>query len=526
MKTKKGGDGRKELLVKCRSLGQLRKRSQQEETEDKGISIYFKCELITKKEVKMRKKILATTIFTVFSIGLLLLPILAEQAQAADKLGWVGPVYKELSASLTKGFKEYYQKTYGKDVDITFVRPGGWPVCLDKVRAWGGKPDADIFLGAGAPVHEVLKQEELIVPYKPKDWDKVPADWHGMKVKDAGDYWTCFAPWIVTNLYNEKVMKKLRLPPPQKWHDLLNPIYRGNIVHTLPYASGTMHETVEILMQAFGEQEAWKYLRLLAAQLSRFSTGSTDTTQLVAHGEVPMGIAQPQMNAMAARKDGFPIRDLLPEKTILVPEAVALLKGAPNEAVGKIFLDWLFSMEGQKYVLEGRYFAARTDIKFSEWEKEGLEMATHAKKALGVDSFWDLKVDFIEYDMDLSTKRWDDVNKKYEYEIYRKWGELKSSLYLIEEVEGEIEVAKAQQKDVTKAEAKINEARKLFEIDGNYAAARLAAAEARAVPATAVAAAPAAAPKAAIPTGIIVLLIIAILVSVVAIIIALRRRPG
>jgi hypothetical protein len=184
-------------------------------------------------------------------------------------------------------------------------------------------------------------------------------------------------------------------------------------------------------------------------------------------------------------------------------------------------------MDGQKYVLEGRYFVARTDINFSDWEKEGIEMATHAKKALGVDSFWDLKVNFIDYDLDLATKRWDDVNKKYEYEIYRKWGELKSSLYLIEEVEGEIAVAKAQQKDVTTAEAKINEARTLFEIDGNYAAARLAAAEARAVPAAAVAAAaPAEAPKAAIPTGYIVLLIIAILVSVVAVIIALRRRPG
>lgn len=105
-------------------------------------------------------------------------------------------------------------------------------------------------------------------------------------------------------------------------------------------------------------------------------------------------------------------------------------------------------------------------------------------------------------------------------------GELKSSLFLIEEVEGEIEVAKGQQKDVTKAEAKINEARKLFEIDGAYAAARLAAAEARAVPAAAVAAVPAAAPKAEIPIGIIVLLIIALLVSVVAVIIALRRQPG
>lgn len=429
----------------------------------------------------MRKRSLTTTFFTVISMALLLLPIFSVQAQAAERLGWVGPVYTELAESLTRGFKDYYKKTYGKDIEITFVKPGGWPVCLDKVRLWGGKPDADIFLGAGAPAHEIAKKEGLIVPYRPKNWDMVPAKWGGMKVKDADDYWTCFAPWIVTNLYNEKVLKKLRLPPPKTWQDLLNPIYRGNIVHTLPYASGTMHETVEILIQAFGEKEAWKYLRLLAAQLARFSTGSTDTTQLTSRGEAPIGIAQPQMNAMAARKDGYPVRDLLPEKTILVPEAVALLKGAPNEANGKIFLDWLFSMDGQKYVLEGRYFAARTDIKFSVWEKEGVEMATHAKKALGVDSFWDLKVGFIDYDLDLAAERWDDVNRKYEYEIYRKWGELKSSLFLIEEVEGEINAAKAEQMDVAKADAKIKEARALFEIDGNYAAARLAASKARAL---------------------------------------------
>ncbi len=429
----------------------------------------------------MPKTALKLTIFIILSSMLLLGPIGAAQVQAADKIGWVGPVYKELSASLTKGFKAYYKQTYGKDVDITFVRPGGWPVCLDKVRAWKGKPDADIFLGAGAPAHEVLLKEGLIVPYKPKNWDKVPADWHGMKVKDKGGMWTCFAPWIVTNLYNEKVLKKLRLPPPKTWHDLLDPIYRGNVVHTLPYASGTMHETIEILMQAFGEKEAWKYLRLLAAQLARFSTGSTDTTQLVARGEVPIGIAQPQMNAMAARKDGFPVRDLLPEKTILVPEAVALLKGAPNEKVGKIFLDWLYSDDGQKYVLEGRYFASNTDVQFSKWEKEGVEMAKHAQKALGVDSFWDLQVDFIEYDLDLATKRWDEVNRKYEYEIYRKWGELKSSLFLIEEVEGEIKAAKDAKMNASKAEAKIKEARNLFEYEGNYAAARLAASQARAL---------------------------------------------
>jgi len=429
----------------------------------------------------MSKRILTATIITVLSAALVVLPALARDTQAADKIGWVGPVYTELSDSLTKGFKDFYKKTYGKEIEITFIRPGGWPVCLDKVRAWGDKPDADIFLGAGAPAHEVLKQEGLIVPYKPKGWDMIPAEWHGMKVKDAGDYWTCFAPWIVTNLYNQSILKRLRLPPPKTWMELTNPIYRGNIVTTLPYASGTMHETVEILLQAYGEKKGWGILRLLAAQLARFSTGSTDTTHIVSRGEVPIGLAQPQMNAMVARRDGYPVSDLLPDKTILVPEAVALLKNAPNEATGKIFLDWLFSMDGQKYVLEGGYFAARTDIKFSVWEKEGVDMAKHAKSALGVDSFWDLNVGFIEYDLDLATQRWDEVNRYYEYEIYRKWGELKSSLFLIEEVEGEVEAAKSQKMDVTHAEAKIKEARMLFEDDGAYAAARLAATKARAL---------------------------------------------
>jgi iron(III) transport system substrate-binding protein len=408
------------------------------------------------------------------------MPTIDVHAQK-EKVGWVGPVYKELSDSLMKGFKEYYKKTYGKDIEITFIRPGGWPVCVDKVRAWKGKPDADVFLGAGAPAFEVLEKEGMIVPYKPKDWDKIPVKWGGMKVKDEKLMWTCFAPWIVTNLYNERVLKALKLPAPKTWRDLLNPIYREYIVQTLPYASGTQHEVIEIHLQSFGEKEGWAYNRLLAAQLARFSTGSVDTTHMVSRGEVPIGIAQPQMNAMAARADGYPVKDLLPDKTILVPEAVGLLKNAPNEANGKIFLDWLFSMEGQKYVLEGRYFTARTDIKFSVWEKEGVAMAKHARDALGVDSFWDMKVGFIDYNLDLATKRWDDVNRYFEYEIYRKWRELKSSLYLIEEVEGEIDAAKKKGTDTSKADAKIKEARRLFEMDGSYAPARLAASEARAL---------------------------------------------
>ena len=48
-------------------------------------------------------------------------------------------------------------------------------------------------------------------------------------------------------------------------------------------------------------------------------------------------------------------------------------------------------------------------------------------------------------------------------------------------MEGEIKAAKDAKMKVSKAEAKIKEARKLFEYDGNYAAARLTASQARAL---------------------------------------------
>jgi hypothetical protein len=47
----------------------------------------------------MKKRSLTTTVFAVLSMALLLVSIFSTQALAADKIGWVGPVYKELSAS-------------------------------------------------------------------------------------------------------------------------------------------------------------------------------------------------------------------------------------------------------------------------------------------------------------------------------------------------------------------------------------------------------------------------------------------
>ena len=420
----------------------------------------------------------ALALSVVLPVFLVLMPTVAAQGEIEDTLVLVGPVYTREAEAVIRGFKEFIQREYGKEVEVHYVRPGGWPVVVDKIRAWGGTPDADVMFGAGPPAFEVLKKEGLLEKYVPATADNLPEEAWGLAVKDPEGYWHAFSLWYVTNIYNEKLMKKLRLPVPQTWDDLLKPEYKGYIIHTLPYASGTMHETTEIILQTRGWDDGWAYFRRLAVNLVGFSTGSTDTLLKVERGEAAIGVAQPQMNAMMARADGYPIKAIVPEVTLLIPEGVALLKNAPHPNIAKIFIEWLLSEEGQKFVLEGGYFPAMKDFRFSNYVDE-IEMAKHAQDAIGVDNFYEIKgVKVLDYDLELASERWDDVNNYYEKEIYRKWDELKSTWSLITQVQEEIAVKKGEGVDTSDAEAKINEAMKLFD-KGSLAEARLAALSAR-----------------------------------------------
>jgi len=431
--------------------------------------------MLTKKTLG---KLFAITITVSLLLAIASMILLEAQPQLEDKLVLIGPVYTQEAEAVMRGFKEYVKREFGKDIEVQYLKPGGWPVCVDKVRAWGGHPEADVFFGGGPPAYEVMKKEGLLEKYIPKTAGNLPEKAFGTYIKDSEGYWYAFSLWFVSNIYNENVLKALNLPPPKTWDDLLKKEYRGYIVHTIPYASGTMHETVEILIQSRGWDEAWAYLRRLAVNLARFSTSSTDTLMIVERGEAPIGVAQPQMNAMMAQADGYPVKAVVPEVTMLTAEGVALLKNAPHPNLAKLFMDWILSEEGQKYVLQGGYFPAMKDFRFSKYEKE-IPMAKYAKAALGVDNFYEISgVTALDYNLTLASERWDQVNTYYEQEIYRKWEELKSTWTLIEEVEEEINVAKAKGVDTTKAVGKINEAKALFG-KGQLAEARLAATEAR-----------------------------------------------
>ena len=460
------------------------------------------------------RKSLATTLIAIFLITYvaMIAPRVFAAPELEDRLVLIGPVYKQEAESVIRGFKEYVKREYGKDIQVDYLSPGGWPVCVDRVRAWKGKPDADIFFGGGPPAYEVLKAEGLAEKYVPKTAGALPDKAFGTYIKDPEGYWYAFSLWFITIIYNADVLKKLNLPPPKTWDDLLNPIYRDKLVYTIPYASGTMHEMVELLIAYKGYNQTWAYLRRLAVNTARFSTGSTDTLLIVERGEVPIGLAQPQMNAMMAQADGYNVVAVIPEVTLLVAEGVMMLKNAPHPNLAKLFMDWILTEEGQKYVLAGGYFPASKDFRFSKYVNE-IKMAQFAIKALGgADSFYDIKgVQAMQYEGKTAIARWDEINNKYEQEIYRKLDEIKSTWKLLEQVQDEVNLQKSKGVDVSSAEKKLQEAFRLFDA-GQLAEARLAAESARQL----LVAGPSPQPAQAGPSYELVLLLVALIILAVA----------
>ncbi len=61
-------------------------------------------------------------------------------------------------------------------------------------------------------------------------------------------------------MYNTRLIKAKKLAPPASWADLLAPDWYGNVGITSPSRSGTMHLTVETILQGEGWDKGWNTL--------------------------------------------------------------------------------------------------------------------------------------------------------------------------------------------------------------------------------------------------------------------------
>jgi hypothetical protein len=151
-------------------------------------------------------------------------------------------------------------------------------------------------------------------------------------------------------LYNKVVLKRLALPVPKEWGDLADPKFFGLVSLADPRYSGSMRMMFEIILQAYGWQKGFDLITRMGANVASFVPNSSQAAREVTLGEAACGLAidfyaWAEIGEVGSEKMGF----VLPKGlTVMNPDCISILKGAPNANVAERFVGFVMSEAGQR----------------------------------------------------------------------------------------------------------------------------------------------------------------------------------
>ncbi|HTM94234.1 MAG TPA: extracellular solute-binding protein, partial [Croceibacterium sp.] len=244
-----------------------------------------------------------------------------------------------------------FTKATGIKVNVISAGSG---LLYRRIAAESGNPQADVIWGTSA---DLLKQNKAhFQPYAAKERDAVPAAY-----RDPDDL------WIGTNLQILTINQNTQSIPaadgPKSWADLLNPKWKGKIAYTNPANSGSSYVTATYLVSLWGDNEAaWQKLGALIANTKVLSR-STLVFNGNGNGEFPLGISLEYAGYLWAH-NGAPVKVTYPtEGTVVLPEGIAIIKGAPNLDAAKQLVDFIESKPMEEELLRATFRRpARQDI--------------------------------------------------------------------------------------------------------------------------------------------------------------------
>ncbi|MDE0314477.1 MAG: extracellular solute-binding protein [Candidatus Poribacteria bacterium] len=365
----------------------------------------------------LRQTLKATHIAT---LGILLcLMALPIAVSAQDKLIIISPHPESIESEFGNNFEKWYQAQTGRTVKTDWRDVGGTSSNYRFIESeFKRVPDGigiDIFFGGGTDSYLRLAELDLLASYKLPDTQlaQIPQSYHGIPVYDSEHRWYGAALSSFGIMYNDQLREMLKLPKATKWEDLGDIALINNIGAADPRESGSAHMMYEIILQTHGWEKGFALLTKLGGNVKKFSAGANVIPRDVGAGQVIYGLAidfyaYSQIAALGPEK----IKYVLPtDGTVVNPDSIAILKGAPNMAVAKKFVEFVLSERAQKL-----WMLRDTDDEGPKW-KGGLNRASVLPALydeLGdrcvVTNPFDLKSSPFPYDADKGSARWDIVN--------------------------------------------------------------------------------------------------------------------
>lgn len=324
-------------------------------------------------------------LLTLFLAALLLVGCAGGDSSSGETSGSgsgdIGQInfYSPETPDFTKEIAQAFEEKYGGKVNVQYA---GTNVLVNRMMAEIDNPQGDVWYGGGGILpFENAANQGIIAPYLPeaaKDWDVVE---DGIKVKHEDDMYVGVEVFVLGFAYNTELVTEEEAP--KTWDDLLDPKWKGKIQFSNPAASGTATLLVLSQMMERGEEGGWEYFEKLLDQVNALPDSGSAPTTAVAMGEAHIGIGFDFMTYEMQAK-GETVDFIVPDKTPILVNPVALVNNGPNPEGGKLLIDFMLSKEGQQILADWYHIPIHPEVE----SKTPLTLESVKEHAMDLDIDW------------------------------------------------------------------------------------------------------------------------------------------
>src|SRR5262249_17099247 len=181
-----------------------------------------------------------------------------------------------------------------------------------QVKAEAANPKGDIWWGGTGDPHLQAAEEGLTLEYKSprlaelQDWAVRQAE--QSKYRTVGVY-----AGALGFGFNTPLLSKKGLPEPKAWKDLLDPRYKDEVQVADPNSSGTAYTLLATIIQLFGEDQGWDYLKKLHKNVNQYTKSGAAPAKAAALGETLIGITF-MHDLVTMGVDGNPVKVVAPSE--------------------------------------------------------------------------------------------------------------------------------------------------------------------------------------------------------------------
>lgn len=271
--------------------------------------------------------------------------VLLEGARAEGFLMLYSSMQVASINTLQKAFEEKYA------IKLRFWRGGSEDILRRSVlEKKAGREDVDVFESDG-PVLETMHREDLLgMGASPFHADLIP------QALRPHREWVATRVNIFAAVYNTKLIAREDLP--KSYEGFIDPKWKGKLG-----IEADDYDWFGSISHVVGEEKTRKTFSAIAAA-NGFSLrkGHTLITNLVAAGDVPLGLTVYLQNIDIAKKAGAPVEALLLDPIIARPNGIALARNPPHPHAALLFYDFTISPEGQNVLRTREFIPTSTKV--------------------------------------------------------------------------------------------------------------------------------------------------------------------